>query len=55
MRKGPTLSIGEIFTADGFYELLPNPDRSWWQIWKPRHIFGDLQKYVVTKVVAYEL
>lgn len=33
-----TLKVGDTFKLAGLYKKIPNPDREWWQPWKPRHI-----------------
>jgi hypothetical protein len=30
------IKIGDTFTIEGVYRMVPNPDRRWWQLWKPR-------------------
>lgn len=31
----------ETFTVAGMYEQVRNPNRRWWQFWKPRMINSD--------------
>lgn len=44
------LKVGDVFTIDGMH-LTPNPDRKWWQIWKPREVlrYGS-QRYKVVSL-----
>jgi hypothetical protein len=44
------IKVGDTFTVAGVRRLGPNPDRAWWQFWRPRLIeSAELQTY---KVVA---
>lgn len=36
---------GDKFTVAGVYHALPNPDRKWWQFWKPDKIAGPLYEF----------
>ncbi len=29
---------GDKVTIEGVYRAIPNPDRRWWQFWKPRMV-----------------
>jgi hypothetical protein len=29
---------GDTFTIAHIYRMIPNPDRKWWQVWKPRKV-----------------
>lgn len=44
------VKVGDTFTIEGVRRRVPNPDRAWWQLWRPRLIESvELQTY---KVVA---
>ncbi len=32
---------GDKFTIAGVYEMIPNPNRRWWQWWRPRKVASD--------------
>ena len=38
---------GDIFTYEGINEMMRNPDRRWWQLWKPRFVRRQSQTFVV--------
>jgi hypothetical protein len=43
------LKVGDEVTIAGCLVLVRNPDRRWWQFWKPRMIMsGELQRFRVT-------
>lgn len=44
-----TIKPGEAFTIEGLYRMVPNPDRRWWQFWKPRLVkkANELQMFKV--------
>ncbi len=53
--KPPTgIEVGDVVTISGFFDLKENPDRRWWQFWKPRHVpgAGHLTKFHVVKVFS---
>ena len=31
-------ATGDTVTIAGVYRTIPNPDRSWWQFWKPMRV-----------------
>lgn len=40
--------VGDVVTIEGEWTY-PNPNRCWWQFWKPKRIKTDLPaQYVVT-------
>lgn len=41
---------GDMITIEGMHQMVPNPDRKWWQFWKPAKILGPLQRYRVLAV-----
>ena len=42
------VKAGDTITVAGIYETIPNPDRRWWQFWKPRQLTTDrLQVFTV--------
>ncbi len=44
------LQRGEKFTIAGVYDTKPNPDRRWWQFWKPLRI-ADKEKLTVFEIL----
>lgn len=36
---------GAILFVDGWFEFVPNPDRRWWQFWKPQQVAGPMYPY----------
>lgn len=44
------IEIGETFTVAGINPTKPNPDRRWWQFWKPRRV-PDIVELQIFKVV----
>lgn len=36
--NAPNIKVGDVFTIEGIRPLIANPDRRWWQFWKPRLI-----------------
>ncbi|QPQ55586.1 hypothetical protein IC614_03010 [Allosphingosinicella flava] len=42
---------GGMFTIAGLYKMVPNPNRRWWQLWKPKRVQSiELQTWkVITK------
>jgi hypothetical protein len=49
------LRVGDEVTFEGVRELAPNPNRRWWQIWKPRFVEGAaLQKFRVVDTYPRE-
>lgn len=50
---GPAdIKMGDVFTISGIYEEVKNPDRKWWQFWKPKMVSSGLKKFHVTNVVG---
>jgi hypothetical protein len=47
----PTTSLGEKFTIAGVHPEIRNPDRIFWQFWKPKKI-SDKSRLSVFTVVA---
>lgn len=49
-RPNLPIKVGDSFTIAGVYPLYRNPDRRWWQVWKPRWVReGFLQTFKVTE------
>ena len=49
--KSVSMKQGDTYTFAGVYILKPNPDRKWWQVWKPRLVATpDLQTFQVKAV-----
>lgn len=47
--EGGTFKPGDVFTIGGFYRMIPNPHRRWWQFWKPREVSsGELVKFTIS-------
>lgn len=44
------LRAGDHFTIAGIYVAVRNPDRKWWQFWKPRFVAdpAQLRMFAVT-------
>jgi hypothetical protein len=42
------MKTGDKVTIAGVYRNVPNPNRRWWQFWKPRRIPGGPQTFVVS-------
>lgn len=50
------ISDGDVFTIAGVYKIIRNPDRHWWQIWRPRMVAtGKLQTFRVRQGVGVDL
>ena len=42
------MNLEDTFVIAGAYERIANPDRRWWQFWKPRFVAGkNLQRFNV--------
>lgn len=44
-----TIKIGDEFTIAGVRNMRPNPDRRWWQLWKPRRVPAELKVFRVVE------
>lgn len=44
-----------ILFADGYREWVANPDRRWWQFWKPKDVLGPMRSYVPRIPDGWEL
>ena len=48
------MTDGDVLTFDGLFKPMPNPNRRWWQLWKPRTIASnELQTFVVKGSLAF--
>jgi hypothetical protein len=46
------IKLGDTFTIAGDYTQIKNPNRKWWQVWKPKIVKANkLQMYRVTEVI----
>lgn len=45
MDKGMGMHVGDKFTIAGVRRSVPNPDRRWWQWWKPRTVPGPPMEF----------
>lgn len=50
VHKPQPIKEGDVITIQGAHHMVPNPDRKWYQFWKPRRVFGPLQRYRVVAV-----
>ena len=42
---------GDFVTVAGIYALVPNPNRGWWQLWRPKFVQSDgLETFKVVAV-----
>lgn len=32
------IQMGDMFTIEGVHNVMRNPNRRWWQLWKPRMV-----------------
>lgn len=32
------IKLGDSITIEGLHRVIANPDRRWWQLWKPRMV-----------------
>ena len=51
--EGRTMNHGDKCTIAGYYSLIRNPARKWWQVWKPRMVASDkLAVFTVTRIAS---
>lgn len=45
------MKSGDSLTIAGVWRKIPNPDRKWWQFWRPRMVAsGEYQRFTVTEI-----
>ena len=42
-----TVQKGDTITFEGIRQMARNPDRKWWQVWKPRMVPSELKVFRV--------
>lgn len=42
-----TMQKGDTITFEGLHQMVRNPDRKWWQLWKPRMVPAELRTFRV--------
>lgn len=44
-----SIKAGDTMTIAGVFRQIPNPNRAWWQLWRPKFIQSEvLQTFNVT-------
>lgn len=45
------IKVGDTVTFAHIYETVSNPDRRWWQVWKPRFVATDNPQTFIVKEI----